>query len=213
MLTVACKSLPIEMTGRQRICSVLPKSLNELQRLSIYSNDVFELYEGSIKDPITFYLALTTIERRDVTWIQSNGVCFDSLFVDKSAIPNAGNGAMSKRSVEKGALIARMPLLQIIDKNVLSTSKVVIGNNKISHDLNQVVGSQLLLNYCFGHKESPLLLCPTSNAIFANHCNESFNCSPNAYFRWSNDNKTKEWLSLSLDDIAEVRTFPHLVMI
>lgn len=184
---------------------MIPKSLDELERVFRHSNEVAEFYKD-VKDPLTFSLALTSLERRDINWIEENGFCLDTLFVAKSNIPNAGNGIMSKRHVKEGGLIATMPLLQIPDKALLSTFQAVIGNNKIAHDFSQSAGSQLLLNYCFGDNTNklPILLCPTSNAIFANHCSDSFNCVPNAYFQWSNNNKTNEWLTFSLDEIAVV---------
>ena len=74
------------------------------------------------------------------------------------------------------------------------------------HDLNDEVGTQLLLNYCFGHKNSTILLCPTTNAIFVNHCSKNIDsdCSPNAVFKWSRNNETQKWMGKSLDDLTEV---------
>jgi hypothetical protein len=73
------------------------------------------------------------------------------------------------------------------------------------------VVKQLLLNYCFGHDESSLLLCPITNAILINHCSDrTKECGedgPNAEYRWDTewDRDTKRWLEMTLHEIAEVR--------
>ena len=203
MLSIACKTLQFEPSRRNRVCEIMPQSLIEMQYLFQQSHEISEHFRN-ITDPLAFSLAFATTERRNNTWLHENGVCLDNLYLAKSTIPNAGNGAKSKRFVRKGALISTMPLIQIPDRELLANFHVVMGNDRIAHDVNIRIGNQLLLNYCFGHRESSILLCPTTNAIFANHCSESFNCIPNAYFKWSNDSKTEEWLNLSVKEIASV---------
>eukprot|EP00542_Grammatophora_oceanica_P001423 CAMPEP_0194070020 /NCGR_PEP_ID=MMETSP0009_2-20130614/87956_1 /TAXON_ID=210454 /ORGANISM="Grammatophora oceanica, Strain CCMP 410" /LENGTH=289 /DNA_ID=CAMNT_0038723257 /DNA_START=60 /DNA_END=926 /DNA_ORIENTATION=- len=68
-------------------------------------------------------------------------------------------------------------------------------------------GKQLLLNYCFGHAESSLLLCPYTSAILLNHCSprQSRDCGdgPNAKVRIQSgwDKSTSSWLEMTVEDM------------
>jgi hypothetical protein len=70
---------------------------------------------------------------------------------------------------------------------------------------------QLLINYCFGHGESSLLLCPVTNVILINHCSDrTQQCGPegpNAMFQWATklEGNTQLWLNKTLEDIITVR--------
>jgi hypothetical protein len=70
---------------------------------------------------------------------------------------------------------------------------------------------QLLVNYCFGHGESSLLLCPVTNVILINHCSDrTQQCGPegpNAMFQWATklDGNTQLWLNKTVEDIIMVR--------
>ena len=74
---------------------------------------------------------------------------------------------------------------------------------------NDVLTSQLILNYCFGHDESTFLLCPSTNAILINHCTITQpsvgHCDgrgPNAIIQWASWDETNDtWLNASLDEI------------
>jgi len=66
-----------------------------------------------------------------------------------------------------------------------------------------VNGHQLLLNYCYGHPESPLLFYPYSPAVnFINHDSEN----PNAELRWSksNQHRGRDWTSLPVEDVTQL---------
>lgn len=73
----------------------------------------------------------------------------EALLPLKSTLPHAGQGAFSQYHVKRDEIVIPAPLLQIMDKDVLTVYK----------DGNRI-GDQLLLNYCFGHAESSFLLCP-----------------------------------------------------
>jgi hypothetical protein len=75
----------------------------------------------------------------------------------------------------------------------------------------------LIVNYCFGHDESTLLLCPVTNALLVNHCSNrtSVNmedsttyCSegPNSKIQWSLDwdPNTNTSLSKTIEELGEV---------
>jgi len=197
----------MESPRKERIASLIPKTLDEVNSLFDLAVDISRKFD-KLSNPLTFALAKGNINSRDTTWIVSNGHCLDNIYISKSSLPFAGFGAISKRLMRSGNIIAPMPLLHISDQNFLATYKTHVNGQIIAHDLNEKVTHQLLLNYCFGHNSSTILLCPITNAIFANNCgNDNTRCSPNAKFQWSNNTTTKQWLRKDIDDISEQNTW------
>ena len=135
---------------------------------------------------------------RSVDWIVENGLCVENLVLGPSRIPQAGHGAIAQYPIAKGEIVVPAPLLHIADKDVLA----------IYGDDGTRTGTQLLINYCFGHNESSLLLCPNTNAILINHCSmRKGQCGPegpNAEYRWASgwDKDSDKWLKMSFDQIA-----------
>ena len=126
-----------------------------------------------------------------------------------------GRGAFSKFDVTTGSPIATTPVLhfdrsqlQMVQQEYYQNKKqqatatttstssgsttdepFVLSDNMIrDHGIrysDTVIGQQLLLNYCFGTKESNVLLLPLGPGVnFINHSREK----TNAYIRWSYDN-------------------------
>lgn len=177
----------------ERIASLLPDSVEQFQFL-LGDPDSDENYK------IEESIARSTIEKRTLQWIEKNGICLDLIKPGKSSIPDAGKGAFAKSFIKKDTIISPVPLLTITDRNLL---KIRIKNSEILSD-------DILLNYCFGHKESHILLCPGTNMILINHCSgrmpNSGQCDgngPNAKIRWSTgwDPDTAQWLKYSLEKI------------
>ena len=175
----------------ERAAPLLPKDLSELVSIAV---------EGKS-------LAWKTLQHRSVDWILENGQCLDNIVMRRSTIPQAGNGAFASRFLSKGTIVAPGPLLHIINRDTLTMYSFALDEN----DEYQVTGTQLLLNYCFGHIQSSLLLCPASNAILINHCSsrksgegECGTNGPNAAYRWSSmDPETPDWLKMSLESISK----------
>jgi len=143
-------------------------------------------------------LALKSIAPRTPEWIRDNGMCLEHMVPRKSTLPQAGKGGFAQYGVRKGEMIVPAPLLQIMDKDVLALYDDK-GKNKI--------GDQLLMNYCFQHAESSLLLCPDTNAVLINHCSKRTNeCGrgPNAAYRWSSgwDPTSDDWRKKTLEELA-----------
>lgn len=145
-------------------------------------------------------------------WLSSHGYCLDTLQMGPSTIPHAGRGAFATRSFQRGDIVTLTPMMHIADKSVLEiydletiqdpdTGSVVRVNNYEAG----LSGYQLLMNYCFGHSESSLLLFPLgSHAGLINH-----DKSPNAYITWSRvaDNNLPNqhaFQDVSVDAMAEV---------
>jgi hypothetical protein len=59
-------------------------------------------------------------------------------------------------------------------------------SNRWLRNLDDIVGYQLLLNYCFGHPDTSLLLCPYGAAInYINHSNDR--AKANVKIQWADD--------------------------
>jgi hypothetical protein len=149
---------------------------------------------------------------RDVGWIQRNGMCLENIVPNPSTRPHAGRGAFAQFPIQKDAIIVPAPTLQILHKGTLDL-----------YDGDDRYGKQLLLNYCFGHDESTILLCPNTNAILINHCSErgstktatnddddddGHSCgnhgpAPNAMYRWGTswDPLTAVWMNMTIDEM------------
>lgn len=72
---------------------------------------------------------------------------------------------------------------------------------------NDIRGKQLLLNYCFGHSKSTLLLCPYgSGTAYINHNHQT----PNVKIVWSEASKAlihnATWLNQSVDFLEDQLT-------
>jgi len=125
---------------------------------------------------------LPPVDTEQVEWLKENGLCIDNLRAGPSSVPEAGKGAFAKRSISKDSIIAPAPLLAL-KRGDLVIYETDATKNNIRDVLNfdKVVGKELLLNYCFGHKDSELLLVPYAPVVnFINHDAKE----PNAEIRW-----------------------------
>lgn len=124
-------------------------------------------------------------------WLEKHGTCMDNLEYKPSTNPLAGRGAFATRRLKKGTVIAPMPMLHISDKSVMARYELLAregdnGNTYYEHDPTKPLGDQLVINYCFGHPESSMLLLPVSSMVSQiNHSPE-----PNARITWA---KSKHW--------------------
>jgi hypothetical protein len=178
----------------RHVAALLPQSREEFRSI-LNSADS----RGGGLDEVVRQVALHRLNRRTPEWIRQNGLCLDNLVVRPSTVPGAGNGAFTQRTIRQGEIVVPVPLLQILDKDAL----------KIYSRSGRHVETQLLLNYCFGHPQSSLLLCPNTNAALINHCSHrTEGCGPrgpNAEYRWATswDRSTPAWLNLTLDEMAD----------
>ena len=179
-----------------RVASILPKTPSEYDRVA---KRVRQPNQRDFSEAVAKELHLRT---RSVDWIKENGRCIDNMVPGRSKLPYAGRGAIAQRFIARGDVIVPSPLLHIMNRDRLAMW------DGERHE--KQVGTQLLLNYCFGHDESSLLLCPITNAVLINHCsNRTKECGedgPNAEYRWATtfDRDTERWLKMSLDEMARV---------
>lgn len=149
---------------------------------------------------------------RSLEWLETNGMCADNLRVADSTIRQAGRGAFSTRHIAEGSVVAPAPLVHIPDKDTLKIyGKLRLDDGTLDQDewglpirTDEVVGRQLILNYCFGHLNSTILLCPYGSAASTiNHDSKS----PNVAIRWAEGVGSTyhhpSWLDYSVDDIKK----------
>jgi hypothetical protein len=195
------------------------KTLNPLVAQTL-PNTVSDVYESmSADDPniIRNKLAEKSINKAQhtVEWVKQNGMCIDNIIPGESTVPLAGQGAFAARLLAKDSLISPAPLVQIPDRNSLLMYELLdSGDGKTFVRKNDTpIGSQLLLTYCFGHKDSKLLLYPLTNVILINHCSSrkagEGDCGtngPNAKVQWAGswESRNTEWLSKSLEEIYQL---------
>jgi hypothetical protein len=144
---------------------------------------------------------------RSVEWLEANGRCMTNMYEGTSTIPHAGRGAFASRFIPKGTIVAPAPVIQIPDRDVFTvyaemTTDVAKSNGKKTSkplpDHTKPIHQQLLLNYCFGHRDSSLLLCPYGLLTsLINHDGRN----PNTEIQWANDDHMAhpEWRNQSIE--------------
>jgi len=138
---------------------------------------------------------------RSIDWLAENGYCMDNLYEDRSLIRQAGRGAFARRFIPEGGLVGPAPLIQIDRYLTLMYPRQY--NEEYQHkyqfDRNSSnFTEQLIVNYCFGHDNSSVLLCPYGMMTsLINHNSEE----PNAKVVWNRDlMKHPEWLEMAPGD-------------
>jgi hypothetical protein len=92
---------------------------------------------------------------RTVAWIKGHGLCLEHIVPGPSRLSHAGQGAIAQHAMGPNDMVVPAPLLHIVDRDVLTMYDAE----------HQPTGrTQLLLNYCLGRADIPLLLCPNTNA-------------------------------------------------
>jgi hypothetical protein len=110
-------------------------------------------------------------------WLQQHGTCGDHLRADTSTLRQAGRGAFATRNLPKGTIVAHLPLIHIPERRRFDMYKLSESENDETgeerHPKRELgkLPEQLLLNYCYGHRDSTLLLCPYGPIV--NHVNHN----------------------------------------
>lgn len=139
---------------------------------------------------------------RGVEWLEENGQCMDNIRNGQSTIPQAGRGAFATRFIPAGGLVAPAPLIHIPNKTVLAVYDVLPSVNEyIGRNVSAPIHQQLMMNYCFGHPDSDVLLSPYGALV------SLINHSPtqaNTRIVWSSEMRHPEWLHSSPMSMDEV---------
>lgn len=144
---------------------------------------------------------------RSIAWLEENGRCMTNIYDGTSTIPHAGRGAFASRYITKGEIVAPAPLIQIPDRDTFTLYAEKVANVETSQekgkstavsDHDKPIHHQLLLNYCFGHRHSSLLLCPYG--LLTSHINHN-DKNPNTRIQWAKDEHMAhpEWREQEID--------------
>ena len=85
--------------------------------------------------------------------LRRTGWCVDQLRPGQSLLRDAGRGAFARRDLPAGTVVAPVPVLTVSRQSLLSSSSSSLPKKK-----KRTQRMELLLNYCWGHPESSLLL-------------------------------------------------------
>ncbi len=141
---------------------------------------------------------------QSTTWLDTHGFCMDNMRMGRSTIPQAGMGAFAVRSMPEGSIVATTPVVTLY-RDLLKTAE------KSKQDTNDV---QLLMNYCFGHPNTTLLMFPYSSTVhFINHGDQNVDnqdgkggTTANSKIRWSHSEyQASELLEKSLEEMKELQ--------
>ena len=142
---------------------------------------------------------------RSIEWLQEHGTCGDHITAKPSTIPQAGMGAFATRFLPKGTRIAAMPLIHVPNRTIFNMynfdPESVKQGDPIPKPEFGIRTYQLLLNYCFGHGQSTLLLCPYGPmASYINH-NQT---RANAQIVWADAARGNHMPRLLLQDLESL---------
>ena len=172
----------------------LPEWNEHVRRISIAFPKKFE--------EIEYFAEVGTAKRdynrsiRDVDWLEKNGKCVDNLRAGLSTIPQAGRGAFATRFIPKGGVIAPAPLIHFEKERLIMYDVDGSYEDHLVRNITAPVHMQLLLNYCFGHANSSLLLNPYGSfTSLINHDSKN----PNARIKWAQDMRHSDWLEASVE--------------
>ena len=148
---------------------------------------------------------------RSVEWLHQHGSCADHLQAQPSTLPHAGRGAFTRRPIAQGETVAPVPLIHIAHRSIFDMYETLnVTHHQYGYPMSksdekkrrrklflgqgkEPAHQQLLLNYCFGHAETDILLCPYGiGTALINHSPE--HDKANVKMVWSTKHTTHpEW--------------------
>lgn len=183
--------------------------------------DIREIRDDDANLELLLNIGLRKFEKkntvRDIAWLKEQGQCMDGIRPGISIIPDAGRGAFATRDFQAGSKIAPVPLIHISDKAVMDMYAQAESEHEeyeydefygeefyypLQRDMSAPIHKSLMLNYCFGHTNSTVLLSPYGSITsLINHGSDS---AANAHMVWA-DNwmRHPEWLEMPPDDLAK----------
>jgi hypothetical protein len=108
---------------------------------------------------------------RSLNHLAEHGRCIDNMQPKNSTLPFAGRGAFATRELSNGSIITGSPLMHIPFGDMAKMwGTMQDEDGSIVRNTSNFVGFQLWYNYCFGHGDSTLLLCPYGSGVnYINH--------------------------------------------
>jgi SET domain len=154
-----------------RTLNALPKDFD--QALVAAQNDLGTLLQPSAT--------------RSIEWLEENGRCIDHIAPGPSTLPQASRGAFAVRNLKQGQIITTSPLHHVPHRDIFNMYNLTEWRNedgklRILRHVDQIIGRQLVLNYCYGHPDSTMLVFPYGAGInYINH-NQTL---ANVQVRWA----------------------------
>jgi len=167
------------------------RTLNALHKDFTWEGHISRAIDPAIYDMGILYQPNAT---RTLAWLNQYGKCIDHIIPNQSTIQGAGHGAFAKRDLPNGTVVTGTPLIHFPDKSwfdmydfvmcdyngTASPAQTEDGNANVGQYAAESVmvrntnkdpyGKQLLLNYCYGHPDTTLILCPYGSGVnFINH--------------------------------------------
>jgi len=137
---------------------------------------------------------------KDLEWMNEHGQCIDNIREGVSKITHAGRGAFANRFIPKDGLVSAAPIVHIPNRSSLIIYEhMITDGDKWHRNVDLPSNHQLLLNYCFGHRDALLLLCPYGYLNFLiNHSHKN----PNAKVIWTEKRRLRhpEWFDMPVKD-------------
>ena len=138
---------------------------------------------------------------KTLDWLRLHGTCGDHIVAGPSTLRQAGHGGFASRDLPKGTVVSHLPLIHVTNRDRLLMYNMEADGNP-DKDLG-VLGKQLLLNYCFGHRDSSLLLCPYGP--MTNYVNHNVT-SANVEIRWADPGRGNHMPELLTRDLESLES-------
>ena len=88
-------------------------------------------------------------------WMDKNGQCIDNIRDGISRIPDAGRGAFASRDIKRGGLVSPAPLVHLANRTSLTIyDHMITEEGHWKRNVDSPIHQQLVLNYCFGHRDT-----------------------------------------------------------
>jgi hypothetical protein len=153
---------------RSMVLKALPESYRDVRHMKDENRDIPSLHQHKHVQPLDY--------------LRKHGKCLDHIQNKRSTIPGAGRGAFAVRDLPKGTVISASPLHHIDDGFANMYNFTQLDDGGWAKIQDQVVGKQLMLNYCYRHPQSTVLFCPYGSGInYLNHHREL----ANVRIRWA----------------------------
>jgi hypothetical protein len=126
---------------------------------------------ASMPDDFNVTAARLAASHYSIDSLRRHGTCADNIVGQPSLLPHAGMGAFARRALRQDSVVAHLPMVTIADRGRLDMFALHQDSQQAWIPVNDTaIGIQLLLNYCYGHASSTLLLCPYSPMVnYVNH--------------------------------------------
>jgi hypothetical protein len=195
---LAAKVWKVALTAignNQRLRIALPDNVTDVERVLDVGGSASNSVPGRIKSP---------------EWLEENGRCLDNIQPGDSTILQAGKGAFATRHIAKGTIVAPLPLVHLRRHHMDVYDRITESEDSFIPPRVHIIGKQLLLNYCYGHPESSIILFPYSPVVnYVNHHPTDFNVK----LQWSQlPNHKVSWLEKTPEDLARDESHAGLIL-